>query len=155
MVLALTTSARAQQPMPAVGDTVKGIFIGDWLQNPPESGEAFHGRPVLLEFWATWCKPCLKAVPHLNALHAEFGEEVQFIGITQEPPVVAVPVLKKHRMDYAVASDTEQATTHKIFGTWVIPRTWILSPARVVLWTGHPTRLTAEKLRSILGTLRE
>ncbi|MCB2205870.1 TlpA family protein disulfide reductase [bacterium] len=142
--------AAAQRKMPAVGDTVRGIYIGSWVANAPESGEAFHGKPVLLEFWATWCKPCMHAVPHLNELQKEFGDRVQFVAISQERASTAAKTLKKHPMRAAVGVDTEQGTTHKVFGVHVIPRTFVLSADRVVLWTGHPTRLTAEKLQSLL-----
>jgi thiol-disulfide isomerase/thioredoxin len=143
----------SQQPMPAVGDTIRDIYVGAWVQNAPESGKAFHGQPVLLEFWSTWCRPCLAAVPHLNELHKEFGDRMQFVAITQETKTTAAPTLKKHPMRSAVAVDTEQGTTHKVFGVFVIPRTYILSPDRVVLWTGHPTRLTSGKLRELLEML--
>lgn len=146
--------AQPQAKGPAVGDTVKGIFVGEWLQNAPPDSAAFSGKPVLLEFWATWCRPCLAAVPHLNSLHDEFGEDINFIAITQEPRSVAAPVLEEHHMKSAVVSDTKQGTTHKVFGVWVIPRTFILSPDRVVLWTGHPTRLNSEIIQEVLSTVR-
>jgi len=136
--------------MPAVGDTVKGIYVGAWVQNAPESGEAFHGRPVLLEFWSTWCKPCIAAIPHLNDLQKEFGDRVQFVAITQERAVTAEKFAAKTEMRAAVAADTEQGTTHKVFGVSVIPRTFVLSADRVVLWTGHPTKLSRELLSKLI-----
>ncbi|PLX32942.1 MAG: hypothetical protein C0600_01300 [Ignavibacteria bacterium] len=144
---------QAQTKMPAVGDTVRGVYVGEWLQNAPPDSAAFAGKPVLLEFWATWCRPCLAAVPHLNELHDEFGDAFRFIAITQEPRAVAAPILKNVQMKSAVVSDTKQGTTHKVFGVWVIPRTYILSADRVVLWTGHPTRLTREILQKLLDSL--
>jgi thiol-disulfide isomerase/thioredoxin len=149
MILFATSFTAAQTKQPrtlAVGDTAKGVFVGAWLKNAPESGEAFHGRPVVLEFWSTWCKPCIAAFPHINALADTFSDRFQFISISQESRRTVEPFLKKHDMRTAVAVDTEQGSTHKVFGVWVIPRTFVLSADRVVLWTGHPTKLTAEML---------
>jgi thiol-disulfide isomerase/thioredoxin len=151
LLMMVPGTAFSQRPsMPAVGDTVKGIYVGAWVQNAPEGGEAFHGRPVLLEFWSTWCKPCIAAIPHLNDLEKEFGDRVQFIAITQERASTAAKFLEKKTMRAAVAADTEQGTTHKVFGVSVIPRTYVLSADRVVLWTGHPTKLSRGLLSKLL-----
>ncbi|MBR9977539.1 MAG: TlpA family protein disulfide reductase [Bacteroidetes bacterium] len=150
LIVCLAVPTQAQQPRTlSVGDTAKGIFIGAWLDNAPASGEAFNGRPVVLEFWSTWCKPCIAAFPHLNALADTFSHAVQFISISQETRRTVEPFLEKHEMRTAVAVDTEQGTTHKVFGVWVLPRTFLLSPEGVVLWTGHPTKLTGEMLRKL------
>ncbi|MFZ1728713.1 MAG: TlpA disulfide reductase family protein [Bacteroidota bacterium] len=148
-VLLMVSSAVGQQkPRTAVvGDTVKGIYVGSWLQKAPEGGEAMHGMPVVLEFWSTWCKPCIAAFPHINALADAFSNRYQFISISQESRSTVEPFLKTHDMHSSVAVDTEQGTTHKVFGVWAIPRTFVLSPEGVVLWTGHPTNLTAEMLQ--------
>ncbi|MDT8324755.1 MAG: TlpA disulfide reductase family protein [Bacteroidota bacterium] len=150
LVILFAAPVTAQRAMPAVGDTVKGIYVGSWVQNAPESGEAFHGRPVLLEFWSTWCKPCIAAIPHLNDLETEFGDRVQFVAITQERAATAEKFVEKKEMRAAVAADTEQGSTHKVFGVSVIPRTFVLSADRVVLWTGHPTRLSRELLSTLI-----
>ncbi|MFA6232787.1 MAG: TlpA disulfide reductase family protein [Bacteroidota bacterium] len=152
LLVCLSTTAIAQQKPRtlSVGDTAKGIFIGAWLQNAPESGEAFHGRPVVLEFWSTWCKPCIAAFPHINALADAFSDRIQFISISQESGTTVKPFLEKHDMHTAVAIDTEQGTTHRIFGVWAIPRTFVLSPQGVVMWTGHPTSLNGEMLEKFL-----
>ncbi len=150
LFLLFPVSATLAQQKPrtlAVGDTAKGVYVGAWLQNAPESGEALDGRPLVLEFWSTWCKPCIAAFPHINELADAFSDRYQFVSISQESRHTVEPFLEKHDMHTAVAVDTEQGTTHKIFGVWAIPRTFVLSPDGVVLWTGHPTRLTREMLQ--------
>lgn len=141
----------AQQPRTLMaGDTAKGIFVGAWVKDAPEGGEALHGKPVVLEFWSTWCKPCIAAFPHINELADTFSDRYQFVAISQETRRTVEPFLEKHDLRTAVAVDTEQGTTHKVFGVWAIPRTFVLSPEGVVLWTGHPTKLTGEMLQGFL-----
>ena len=41
----------------------------------------FKGRPVLLNFWATWCPPCRKEMPDLQAFHEAYGDQITILGI--------------------------------------------------------------------------
>jgi thiol-disulfide isomerase/thioredoxin len=153
LLVVLTAGVSAQTKTPRTlmaGDTAKGIFVGAWVKDAPEGGEALHGKPVVLEFWSTWCKPCIAAFPHINELADAFSDRYQFVAITQETRRTVEPFLEKHDLRTAVAVDTEQGTTHKVFGVWAIPRTFVLSPEGVVLWTGHPTKLTLDKLAEFL-----
>ncbi len=53
------------------------------LTGAPRDLKEFKGEVLLVDFWATWCKPCVKALPHLNELAAEFGEgKFRVIAIT-------------------------------------------------------------------------
>ncbi|HEY1340865.1 MAG TPA: TlpA disulfide reductase family protein, partial [Bryobacteraceae bacterium] len=61
---------------------------------------------VVLNFWATWCVPCLQEIPSFNKLHKEFSPKgVAVIGVSMDEEGAArvQPFLKKHPMQYAVA----------------------------------------------------
>jgi thiol-disulfide isomerase/thioredoxin len=41
----------------------------------------YRGRPLVLNFWATWCEPCRREIPLLTALHRQYGNDVQIVGV--------------------------------------------------------------------------
>jgi thiol:disulfide interchange protein len=65
----------------------------------------FGGKVVVVNFWATWCVPCIREIPSFNKLHKEFagrGVAVLGVGMDDEGAQLVRPFLKKHPMDYAV-----------------------------------------------------
>ena len=70
----------------------------------------FEGRVVLLDFFATWCGPCISEIPHLRSLHEEFGDDLVIISISVSPSSDSVANLQEFRQDYemtwTIARDT-------------------------------------------------
>jgi thiol-disulfide isomerase/thioredoxin len=62
--------------------------------------EALKGRPLVLNFWATWCKACVEEIPDLNRL----ASDVTVIGISNEPEATLTDFMKTHPMRYIVVS---------------------------------------------------
>lgn len=69
-----------------------------------------EGKLVLLDFWATWCPPCVMEVPELNAFHAEHRERVELLAIAIDGADRALLAtwLDKHGVGYPVAIGDEQ-----------------------------------------------
>ena len=85
------------KPMP--GLTVKTLDGGEF------SLAEMKGRPVVVDFWATWCPPCVKEIPHFIALRGEVGEgELGMIGISGEDAGALEKFVKKHGINYPIAS---------------------------------------------------
>jgi thiol-disulfide isomerase/thioredoxin len=64
------------------------------------------GKVVVVNFWATWCVPCIEEIPTFNKMHRQLGSKgVEVVGISmdQEGAERVRPFLKKHAMDYTVA----------------------------------------------------
>src|SRR5205085_11886664 len=73
--------------------------------------------PVLLDFWATWCKPCLAAIPELQKLSAELGPRgLTVIGVSTDGPnnfAKVRPFAKKLGIGYPVAIDEDGTLAQK------------------------------------------
>ncbi len=75
---------------------------------------ALSGKVVVVNFWATWCVPCIREIPSFNKLHKDFaGQGVAVLGISMdgEDPARIPAFLKKHPMDYPVGVGGESLNT--------------------------------------------
>ena len=103
-----------------------------WLTATPDT----KGKFVLIDFWATWCGPCRKAIPELNAIHKKFGDKLVVIGLSDEKED-AVRKMTEPKMDYFVAIDTK-ARMKKAVEVKGIPHVIIMDPQGIVRWEGFP-----------------
>lgn len=116
--------------------------------------ESVQGKVVVLEFWATWCGPCVAAIAHLNELAEKFKDQpVQFIAITAEEEAIIVPFLKKRPMKAWVALDTDKAM-NRAYGIVAIPRSIILGKDGMIAANTHPEELTEQLLKDVLAGRR-
>jgi thiol-disulfide isomerase/thioredoxin len=85
---------------------------------------AFNGKVVVVNFWATWCVPCIEEIPGFNKLNQQLGGKgVVVLGVSmdEEGAERVRPFLKKHPMDYLVALGSEAVS--KQYGLDELPVT--------------------------------
>lgn len=104
-------------------------------------GEQFNieaDKYYVLEFWATWCPPCVKSIPHLNELYLKYKDCVNFVGITNGKNETLINFInsKSDVMTYPVANDIDNII-HEEFNISGIPKMYILHGSNI-LWEGHP-----------------
>jgi thiol-disulfide isomerase/thioredoxin len=77
----LTAPAAAQEEGIAVGTPAPAVTLTDLNGKSVDLGKLFGKRPVMLEFWATWCSVCKELLPRVRAAHEKYGQKIDFIGI--------------------------------------------------------------------------
>ena len=155
--LASVTAASAAAPKPHAppvpGQKAPPIALEMLLQSPAGAEaewEKLRGTVVVLEFWATWCGPCVAALPHMNDLAERYKGRVQFIGVTDEVREVVEPFLARRPMGGWVGLDTDRS----VFNAYCvkgIPMTVLVRADGVVDAVTYPTTLKPEHLDNVLA----
>ncbi len=118
----------------------------------------YRGRRVLLNFWASWCGPCLDKMPALDRAQARFGSGMHagsgaiVIGIAMDDPARTRAFLAAHPMHYPILlGDLREPSTTRQFGdaASVLPYSVLLGPDGRVLAT-HSGALSEEQMASWL-----
>jgi uncharacterized protein (TIGR03435 family) len=145
---------RGEIDEPQVGQDPPPLGLEGILQAPPgtrATWASLKGKVVVLEFWATWCGPCIAAIPHLNEMADQFKDQpIQFIAITDEKEAIVAPFLKKKPMHAWVGLDTDRSML-KDYGISGIPHTVVVNQEGRIVAITHPSSLTAQHLKDVLA----
>ncbi len=147
------------------GDKAPKLEVARWMKG--QKTESFQpGKVYVVEFWATWCGPCIAAFPHLTELAKKYQGKVNFTGVnvweTNNPQDASyLDKVEKFvkdqgdRMGYNVAADTPQGAMAK---TWLeaagqngIPCAFIVNQEGKIAWIGHPMDHMDQVLDQVLA----
>lgn len=92
--------------------------------------------PVLLDFWATWCKPCQQAIPELEAIHRDLAPRgVTVVGISADSPrslSKVRPFVSRMRVTYPIAID-EDGAVQQSYQVRALPTTVLVDTAGTIV----------------------
>ena len=103
---------------------------------------SLRGKVVLLNFWATWCEPCLEEMPAMERLaraYRDRGLAVLALSVDHEGASVVRPFLKRHGLTFLVGLDPQQ-TVARLYRVWALPSTFILSRTGARLFQAQGAR---------------
>jgi len=164
--LAQETAAPAPAKAPAakslkVGDAAPALNVTTWVKGEPVTSFE-KGRTYVVEFWATWCGPCIASMPHLTELQAEFKDKgLVIVGVSAKDKMntlEAVQAMVKDKgdtMGYTVAFDADRATYTSFMeaaGQNGIPCSFVVDKAGKIAFIGHPLFLDAVLGKVTAGT---
>lgn len=113
--------------------------------------DMLEDKVLVLEFWATWCAPCLASIPHLNELQKHYvdNKNIVFLSMTDEKPNKVEPILKRFDFKSYVVADTT-GTTLSNFAVTHLPTLFIIDEQGYIKFNGSPQEVTSGLIDSIL-----
>ena len=142
---------------PRPGDQAPALAIEETLTGPPESDAdwaALKGKATVLEFWATWCAPCVQVIPHLNELADDLsGEDIRFVSLTDEEEGTVAPFLESIPISGLVGLDLDRSA-FRDYGVLSIPTTFLVDKEGVIQAVTRAHDLTKEDLLDLIAGRR-
>jgi thiol-disulfide isomerase/thioredoxin len=141
----------ALQPTFKIGDPAPMIEPMAWLQGSPVT-KYERGRVYVIEFWATWCPPCLRSIPHLSALQQKYSDTLTIVGVNAEgllgnnANIDAVhDFMNRHGKEITYTVAMEDPIKKPISEQWVTgtgsmgaPTAGIIDQHGKLVWIGYP-----------------
>ena len=133
-----------------VGNPAPGFELGDVREGaPPISLASFRGKPVVLNFWASWCAPCKDEMPAFERVHRRVGDRVAFLGVDgNDSRRLALALIEETGVTYPSVYDPDDTLyrRYKLLGR---PVTVLVDPDGEVV-ASRSGRLEEEELTALL-----
>lgn len=140
LVLLGIVIASVDAQKPTVGAPAPAFAASSWLnwEGDAPTVESLKGRVVLLEFWGTWCGPCVRAMPAIQKLHDRYRERgLTVLAISYETPERMQPFLQQNAYTMPVGSDPEKKMI-AAYGIAAWPTTIVIDQEGKVAHIGSP-----------------
>ena len=116
-----------------------GELAPDWTMTEPggkaHSLSSYRGKILLLDFWATWCGPCIQAMPRMQKLHEKYRDQgVVIFGVNCWEESDAATYMKEHDYKYTLLLNGE--TTAKAYQVGVLPTIYIIGIDGRIIYRG-------------------
>lgn len=107
-----------------------------------------YGRPMLVNFWASWCGPCRYEIPHLVDINREYAGKLQVVGLAIDSPAKAVAqMVTDFKINYPIAQ-VDDATV-ELWRAFAVPATYLLDENGQIVWSSKGA-VTGSKLQKVV-----
>lgn len=110
----------------------------------------FKGKFIILDFWATWCEPCLKAMSHLSEIQKKYNDKIKVISISDESEDVIKKFLEKNKFGFSIVHDINKRT-NKLYPHNSLPFIVVITPTKEILGTYFPEQLSMKNIDKIVS----
>lgn len=163
-------SLRAEDGMLTIGDVAPPLAVEHWVQDnggelkPVDKFEA--GKVYVVEFWSTWCGPCISSMPHLAETQEKYGyEKLRLISISDEDLDTVTEFLdrvvrgedektyKELTKGYSLTTDPDRSVFRAYMEAAAqngIPTAFLVGKSGIVEWIGHPMSMD-EPLEQVIN----
>ncbi|WP_353571568.1 TlpA disulfide reductase family protein [Candidatus Albibeggiatoa sp. nov. BB20] len=122
------------------------------LQGVERHSKEWAGKVLIINFWASWCPPCIREIPGFVRLQEKYAEQVQFVGIALDQKAPVEDFVERTRMNYPVLiSERKGVTLSKEFGNTRggLPFTVVVNQYGAIV-TRHLGELSENKLEALI-----
>ncbi len=119
----------------------------------PEAYNLPVKKAILLDFWATWCQPCIEGIKETNNWVAKYKDNIEFVCITNHTSKNVDKFIKKLNLNHVFLIDSTNQTFKK-FGVGPLPDVFLIDTNGIIIWRGHSTDVTESFLNEFISTGR-
>ncbi len=114
--------------------------------------EKMKGEVIFLNFWATWCPPCIAEMPSIEKLHEKYGNKIKIVLVSQENPQTVTTFLKKN--GYTLPTYISDGSVPEIFKSRSIPTSFLISPdGKIVLKKKGAAKWNSKKVERLIDKM--
>ena len=138
-----------------IGEVCPDVKLSNMLNYKTDHASIsdFKGKLLILDFWATWCAPCISMMPRLDSLQNEFGDQIQVLPVTSQDKATVLAFMKsmKEYKNITMPSVINDKILAGLFPHVIIPHyVWLDKNSKVIAITGAE-QLTAEVIKDFLN----
>ena len=114
--------------------------------------ESVKGKVVFINFWATWCPPCIAEMPSIQNLYTDYKDKVEFLLVTNDPYAEINEFLSKNNYDFKILRPVTFNTS--VFDVSTIPRTFLIDKTgKIIIDETGAANWNSDKVRLVIDNL--